>query len=51
MDALEGDHDFLLDGGVFSADLIERWIERKRREERDVLNRPHPFEVELYYDL
>lgn len=51
VDALERDHDFLLQGGVFSADLIERWIARKRREERDVLNRPHPYEVELYYDL
>jgi glutamine synthetase len=51
VDALEADHAFLMEGGVFSADLIERWIARKRREERDVLNRPHPYEVELYYDL
>jgi len=50
-DALEADHDFLLAGGVFDADLIQRWIARKRKEERDVLNRPHPYEVELYYDL
>jgi len=51
MDALEADHDFLLAGGVFDDDLLERWIARKRKEEREVLNRPHPFEVELYYDL
>jgi glutamine synthetase len=51
IDALEADDAFLLEGGVFSEDLIRRWIERKRREERDVLNRPHPYEVELYYDL
>ena len=51
VDALEADHDFLLEGDVFSRDLIERWIARKRLEERDVLNRPHPYEVELYYDL
>jgi glutamine synthetase len=49
--ALEADDAFLLEGGVFSEDLIQRWIERKRREERDVLNRPHPHEIELYYDL
>lgn len=51
MDALEADHDFLLAGGVFSEDLIERWIKRKRWEDRQVRNRPHPYEIELYYDL
>jgi glutamine synthetase len=51
LDALEGDHTFLLEGHVFSADLIERWLAQKRFEERDVLGRPHPYEVELYYDL
>lgn len=50
-DALEADHDFLLVGSVFSEDLIERWIDRKRSEQRQVWNRPHPYEVELYYDL
>ena len=51
LDALEADHDFLLRGEVFSTELLERWIAKKRQEERDVLNRPHPYEVELYYDL
>ena len=51
IDALEADHAFLLEGDVFSADIVERWIARKRAEERDVLNRPHPYEIELYYDL
>lgn len=51
MDALEADHDFLLVGGVFNEDLIQRWIARKRQEEREVRNRPHPYEIELYYDL
>ncbi|MGC9358365.1 MAG: glutamine synthetase, partial [Anaerolineae bacterium] len=51
MDALEADHEFLLAGGVFSEDLIERWITRKRWEDRQVRNRPHPYEIELYYDL
>jgi glutamine synthetase len=51
IDALEADHAFLLEGDVFSADIVERWIAKKRAEERDVLNRPHPYEVELYYDL
>jgi glutamine synthetase len=49
--ALENDRDFLLEGDVFSKDLIERWIVRKRWEEREVRNRPHPYEIELYYGL
>ncbi|MFP4395229.1 MAG: type I glutamate--ammonia ligase [Anaerolineales bacterium] len=51
MTALEADHDFLLAGDVFNMDLIERWIERKRQEDRQVRDRPHPYEIELYYDL
>ncbi len=51
LDALERDHAFLLEGGVFPDELLARWIARKRTEEREVLNRPHPYEVELYYDL
>jgi glutamine synthetase len=51
MDALRADHEFLLAGGVFNEDLIDRWVERKRWENRQVRNRPHPYEIELYYDL
>jgi len=51
LDALEADHEFLLEGGVFSEELIGRWISHKRRESRAVRNRPHPYEVELYFDL
>jgi glutamine synthetase len=51
LDALEQDHTFLTEGGVFSVEMLERWIAKKRQEERDVLDRPHPWEVELYYDL
>jgi glutamine synthetase len=49
--ALEADQAFLLEGGVFGQDTIARWVERKRREDREVRNRPHPYEVALYYDL
>ena len=31
--ALEADHDFLLEGGVFTQDLIDTWIEYKREKE------------------
>jgi glutamine synthetase len=50
MDALAGDREFLLAADVFSADVLDRWIGRKREEERDVAARPHPYEMELYYD-
>jgi glutamine synthetase len=50
--ALEKDHAFLLDGGVFSEDLIDTWIAYKReREVQEVRIRPHPYEFYLYYDL
>ncbi len=51
LQGLESDHAFLLDGAVFSRELIRRWIEKKRSEERAVRDRPHPYEIELYYDL
>jgi glutamine synthetase len=51
LDALARDHEFLLEGGVFSREMIQRWIGKKRAEERAVRDRPHPYEIELYYDL
>lgn len=52
LDALEADHDFLTEGDVFPEDLIETWIEYKRKFEIEPLRlRPHPHEFELYYDL
>ncbi len=52
IDRLENDHDYLLEGGVFTPDLIETWISLKREEEIDPLRlRPHPYEFELYYDV
>jgi glutamine synthetase len=52
LDALEADHDFLLEGGVFTSDLIETWVDYKRtREIANVNLRPHPHEFHLYYDI
>ncbi|MEU8249480.1 type I glutamate--ammonia ligase [Nonomuraea sp. NPDC048916] len=52
LDALEADHDYLLEGGVFTPDLIETWISYKRVNEVDPIRlRPHPHEFELYYDV
>ncbi|MBM4436183.1 MAG: type I glutamate--ammonia ligase [Actinobacteria bacterium] len=52
LDALEADHAFLLHGGVFTADVVETWLEYKRTREADEVNlRPHPYEFMLYYDV
>jgi len=52
IDRLEGDHEYLLEGGVFTADLIETWIDIKRTQEIDPIRlRPHPYEFALYYDV
>ncbi|HEV7207270.1 MAG TPA: type I glutamate--ammonia ligase, partial [Mycobacteriales bacterium] len=52
LDNLERDHNFLLEGGVFTPDLIETWISYKREHEVDAMRlRPHPYEFALYYDI
>ncbi|MCU0299213.1 MAG: type I glutamate--ammonia ligase, partial [Candidatus Nanopelagicales bacterium] len=52
LDALEADHAYLTEGGVFTDDLIETWIAYKRANEVDPIRlRPHPHEFELYYDI
>jgi glutamine synthetase len=49
---LEADHEFLLRGDVFTADVIETWIEWKRKTDVDAIRlRPHPYEYEMYYDI
>jgi glutamine synthetase len=50
MDALEADHGFLTNGGVFTEDLISEWIAYKRAEASEISMRPHPWEFALYYD-
>ena len=48
---LEKDHKFLLEGGVFTEDLIQTWIERKMENDvNPVRMRPVPYEFALYYD-
>jgi len=51
IDALEADHAFLTEGGVFTDDLVRGWIEWKRKNElAEMALRPHPYEFHLYYD-
>jgi glutamine synthetase len=48
--ALENDHEFLLQGGVFTTDLIEEWVSLKRSSEvLPSAQRPHPFEYETTF--
>ena len=48
---LEQDHKFLLQGDVFTEDLIQTWIAYKRENELDPMRlRPHPHEFSMYYD-
>jgi len=52
LDNLERDHDFLLQGDVFTEDLIATWIEYKRKNEVEPVQlQPTPKEFELYYDI
>ncbi len=52
LDHLEEDHEYLMKGNVFTADVIETWINYKRSREVDALRlRPHPYEFFLYYDI
>jgi glutamine synthetase len=52
LDALERDHAFLLRGDVFTRDVIETWLDYKRKREVDAIRlRPHPHEFHLYYDI
>ncbi len=51
IDALEADYEFLVEGGVFTEDLVRTWINWKREEEIKPMHlRPHPHEFHLYYD-
>ena len=50
--ALRADHAYLLEGGVFSPELIESWISYKKDNEVDpVALRPTPYEFYLYFDV
>ncbi len=49
---LEKNHEFLLQGDVFTKDVIETWLDYKRKKEVDPIRlRPHPYEFYLYFDV
>ncbi|KIC37314.1 MULTISPECIES: type I glutamate--ammonia ligase [unclassified Leisingera] len=49
MDALAADHDFLLQGDVFTKDQIDGYIELKMEEVHKYEHTPHPVEFGMYY--
>jgi glutamine synthetase len=51
LEALKQDMDFLTEGGVFTKDFINTWIEWKNKEIDSLRLSPHPKEFELYYDI
>ncbi|MEL7233671.1 MAG: type I glutamate--ammonia ligase [Chloroflexota bacterium] len=50
-EALEADQEFLMEGGVFTEDMLETYIEYKKEEADKVAMRPHPYEFNLYIDI
>ena len=49
--ALEADDAFLRKADVFTDDVIQTWIDYKRKREIDPIKlRPHPWEFYLYFD-
>ena len=51
LEALQKDSQFLLQGGVFTQDLLDTWVDYKTEKElKPVALRPHPYEFFLYYD-
>ncbi len=51
LEALEKDHAFLTEPGVFTEDFIQTWISYKLDNEVNPMRlRPHPYEFALYYD-
>jgi glutamine synthetase len=52
IDALNADRDFLLEGGVFTNDLLDAFVEYKMETEVGPVSlRPHPYEFLLYYGV
>lgn len=51
LNALQADHAFLLEGGVFTKNLIQSYCELKRGEIEQVTQHPNPMEFDLYFDL
>ncbi len=50
LEALKADNNYLTEGGVFTDDFINNWIDIKYEEVQQLRQRPHPHEFVMYYD-
>ncbi|MCF7810198.1 type I glutamate--ammonia ligase [bacterium] len=50
LEALDSDHEFLFTGDVFSEDFIINWTKKLQSDLKEVSQRPHPYEMQLYFD-
>jgi len=51
LDALEKDHDYLTEAGVFPEELLKNFIKNKREEVSELSKIPHPAEFDKYFNL
>lgn len=51
IEALDDDREFLVEGGVFTHDLIDGYIKLKQAEIKRLLMTTHPVEFDMYYSL
>jgi glutamine synthetase len=51
LEAFKEDNEYLLAGNVFDKSFIDSWITEKMKEVKEVTNRPHPYEMNLYYNM
>ena len=51
LEALNADRDFLTQGGVFTDDLIDGYIDLKMDEVTRLRMTTHPVEFDMYYSL
>lgn len=49
LEALKADHDFLTQGGVFTKDMIDAYIELKEADIERLRMTTHPIEFDMYY--
>lgn len=51
LESLQADHQFLLKGHVFTADIIQSYIDLKMEEVMAYETHPHPLEFDMYYSV
>ncbi len=50
IESLETDNEFLMEGNVFSTEFLTNWIKKLKNDVKEINDRPHPYEVQMYFD-